>query len=242
MSASPVNYRELTHGVSARLAELRNSTPEVMKAFNELGRAATKDGALDGKTKELIALAIAGQLQVSDGQLQLSLTPQARDVLLTDKYDRIFYAVHETNGRLIDGIIQHTAPLNPGNSGGPLLDSAGRLIGVNTAIFSPSGASAGIGFAIPVDEVNRIVPRLIRDGRMVRPALGITAGVMVSWRVEDRPREFFSFMMFLAASVVGVFASLDLFQLFFFFKINKETKCIYCNNIMFISKMFKFFR
>lgn len=59
MSASPVNYRELTHGVSARLAELRNSTPEVMKAFNELGRAATKDGALDGKTKELIAIALS---------------------------------------------------------------------------------------------------------------------------------------------------------------------------------------
>ena len=59
--------------------------------------------------------------------------------------------------------------------GGPLLDSAGRLIGVNTAIFSPSGASAGIGFAIPVDEVNRIVPRLIRDGKFIRPALGIQA-------------------------------------------------------------------
>ena len=57
-----------------------------------------------------------------------------------------------------------------------LLDSAGRLIGVNTQIASPSGASAGIGFAIPVDEVNRIVPRLIRDGRFVRPALGVTAG------------------------------------------------------------------
>jgi len=56
-----------------------------------------------------------------------------------------------------------------------LLDSAGRLIGVNTAIFSPSGAFAGIGFAIPVDEVNRIVPRLIRDGKVVRPALGIQA-------------------------------------------------------------------
>jgi S1-C subfamily serine protease len=74
----------------------------------------------------------------------------------------------------IKGAIQTDAAINPGNSGGPLLDSAGRLIGVNTAIYSPSGASAGIGFAIPVDEVNRIVPRLIRDGRMVRPALGVS--------------------------------------------------------------------
>ncbi len=72
-------------------------------------------------------------------------------------------------------MIQTDAAINPGNSGGPLLDSAGRLIGVNTQIASPSGASAGIGFAIPADEVNRIVPRLIRDGRFVRPAIGVTA-------------------------------------------------------------------
>ncbi|MDE1948336.1 MAG: trypsin-like peptidase domain-containing protein, partial [Burkholderiales bacterium] len=80
------------------------------------------------------------------------------------------------NQRTIRGVIQTDAAINPGNSGGPLLDSAGRLIGVNTQIASPSGASAGIGFAIPVDEVNRIVPRLIRDGRFVRPSLGISAG------------------------------------------------------------------
>jgi S1-C subfamily serine protease len=77
------------------------------------------------------------------------------------------------NQRTIRGVIQTDAAINPGNSGGPLLDSAGRLIGVNTAIFSPSGASAGIGFAIPVDEVNRVVPRLIKEGKYTRPALGI---------------------------------------------------------------------
>ncbi len=80
------------------------------------------------------------------------------------------------NNRTLRGVIQTDAAINPGNSGGPLLDSAGRLIGVNTQIASTSGASAGIGFAIPVDEVNRIVPRLIRDGRFVRPAIGVTAG------------------------------------------------------------------
>ncbi|MDP3085341.1 MAG: trypsin-like peptidase domain-containing protein, partial [Rubrivivax sp.] len=85
-------------------------------------------------------------------------------------------AIDSVNQRSIRGVIQTDAAINPGNSGGPLLDSAGRLIGVNTAIYSPSGASAGIGFAIPVDEVNRIVPRLIRDGRFLRPALGVTAG------------------------------------------------------------------
>ena len=83
--------------------------------------------------------------------------------------------IQSVNQRTIRGVIQTDAAINPGNSGGPLLDSAGRLIGVNTAIFSPSGASAGIGFAIPVDEVNRIVPRLIRDGKITRPAFGIQA-------------------------------------------------------------------
>ncbi|MCX8116031.1 MAG: trypsin-like peptidase domain-containing protein [Burkholderiaceae bacterium] len=76
-------------------------------------------------------------------------------------------------GAIIEHLIQTDAAINPGNSGGPLLDSAGRLIGINTAIFSPSGASAGIGFAVPVDTVNRVVPQLIRTGRYVRPALGI---------------------------------------------------------------------
>jgi len=66
------------------------------------------------------------------------------------------------SGRPIEDVIQTDAAINPGNSGGPLLDSAGRLIGINTQIASPSGASAGIGFAIPVDTVNRIVPDLIR--------------------------------------------------------------------------------
>jgi S1-C subfamily serine protease len=81
--------------------------------------------------------------------------------------------IESFNNRTIRGVVQTDAAINPGNSGGPLLDSAGRLIGVNTQIASPSGASAGIGFAIPVDEVNRVVPRLIRDGRITRPALGI---------------------------------------------------------------------
>jgi S1-C subfamily serine protease len=77
------------------------------------------------------------------------------------------------SGVAIEHLIQTDAAINPGNSGGPLLDSAGRLIGINTAIYSPSGASAGIGFAVPVDTVNRVVPQLIRQGKYIRPALGI---------------------------------------------------------------------
>lgn len=77
-------------------------------------------------------------------------------------------------GRPITNVIQTDAAINPGNSGGPLLDSSGRLIGMNTAIYSPSGASAGIGFAIPIDTVKYIVETLIADGRVVRPVLGIS--------------------------------------------------------------------
>ena len=73
----------------------------------------------------------------------------------------------------IRDVIQTDAAINPGNSGGPLLDSAGRLIGVNTAIYSPSGSYAGIGFAIPVDTVNWVVPQLIAFGRLQRPSLGL---------------------------------------------------------------------
>jgi S1-C subfamily serine protease len=76
--------------------------------------------------------------------------------------------IESVTRRPIRDVIQTDAAINPGNSGGPLLDSAGRLIGVNTAIYSPSGTSAGIGFAIPVDEVFRIVPQLIQHGKVVR--------------------------------------------------------------------------
>lgn len=76
-------------------------------------------------------------------------------------------------GREISEVIQTDAAINPGNSGGPLLDSAGRVIGVNTAIFSPSGANAGVGFAIPIDTVARVAPQLIRDGRAATPGIGV---------------------------------------------------------------------
>ena len=73
----------------------------------------------------------------------------------------------------ISDVIQTDAAINPGNSGGPLLDSHGRLIGVNTAIVSPSGTYAGIGFAIPVDTVNWVTPELIANGRIIRPGLAV---------------------------------------------------------------------
>ncbi len=81
--------------------------------------------------------------------------------------------IQAINGRVIRDVIQTDAAINPGNSGGPLLDSAGLLIGINTAIYSPTGTSAGIGFAVPADILNRIVPQLIRNGKVVRAGFGI---------------------------------------------------------------------
>jgi S1-C subfamily serine protease len=91
----------------------------------------------------------------------------------------------DENGATIEHLIQTDAAINPGNSGGPLLDSAGRLIGINTAIYSPSGASAGIGFAVPVDTVNRVVPELIRHGKYIRPALGIEVDEDLNQRLSE---------------------------------------------------------
>jgi len=92
------------------------------------------------------------------------------------------------SGANIEHLIQTDAAINPGNSGGPLLDSAGRLVGINTAIFSPSGTSAGIGFAVPVDTVNRVVPQLIRAGRYIRPTLGIEIDEAINQRLVSMLR------------------------------------------------------
>lgn len=79
-----------------------------------------------------------------------------------------------TNGKLMKDIIQTDAAINPGNSGGPLLNNDGQMVGMNTAIFSPDGASVGIGFAVPVDTINEVVPELIKNGFISRPWLGFS--------------------------------------------------------------------
>jgi len=95
-------------------------------------------------------------------------------------------SITDDDGASIDHLIQTDAAINPGNSGGPLLDSAGRLIGINTAIYSPSGAYAGIGFAVPVDTVNEIVPQLIAEGRYIRPSLGISVDANINRLVREQ--------------------------------------------------------
>ncbi|NJR41607.1 MAG: trypsin-like serine protease [Akkermansiaceae bacterium] len=91
-------------------------------------------------------------------------------------------------GSTISGGIQTDAAINPGNSGGPLLDSRGRVIGVNTAIFTNTGTSAGVGFAIPIDSVARVVPQLIKDGQVTTPTLGVafaSPAIAASLKVSD---------------------------------------------------------
>ncbi|MEM1165520.1 MAG: trypsin-like peptidase domain-containing protein [Planctomycetota bacterium] len=90
-------------------------------------------------------------------------------------------------GPEIDGVVQTDAAINPGNSGGPLLDSAGRLIGITTAIRSPTGSSAGIGFAVPVDTAQLIVPQLVTHGRVTRPTLGVRLATLRPRTRTERP-------------------------------------------------------
>jgi S1-C subfamily serine protease len=120
-----------------------------------------------------IPLGESGGLRVGQSVLAIG-NPFGLDwTLTTGVVSALDRAIPGAGGVSIEGLIQTDAAINPGNSGGPLIDSAGRLIGVNTAIYSPSGSSAGIGFAVPVDTVNRVVPQLIRSGTYRPPLLGI---------------------------------------------------------------------
>jgi|RhiMetdeSRZDD1v2_1073273.scaffolds.fasta_scaffold509846_2 S1-C subfamily serine protease len=143
-----------------------------------VGVAPDKDLAvlrIDAPANRLRPLPIGTSKDLQVGQSVYAIgNPFGLDqTLTTGVISALNREIESVTRRPIQGVIQSDAAINPGNSGGPLLDSAGRLIGVNTAIYSPSGASVGIGFAIPVDTVNRIVPELIRSGKIIRPGLGI---------------------------------------------------------------------
>ena len=171
------NYHVIQDAAGARvtLSDQSSYKAELVGAFPDRDLAVLKIVAPAGKLKPL-PVGSSRDLQVGQQVYAIGNPFGLDQTLTTGIVSALNREIESVTRRLIRGAIQTDAAINPGNSGGPLLDSAGRLIGVNTAIFSPSGASAGIGFAIPVDEVNRIVPRLIRDGRMVRPALGVTGG------------------------------------------------------------------
>ncbi len=143
-----------------------------------VGAAPDKDLAvlhIDAPKDKLVPIRIGNSTDLQVGQMAYAIgNPFGLDLTLTTGViSALGREIQSVTKRTIKNVIQTDAAINPGNSGGPLLDSAGRLIGVNTAIYSPSGSSAGIGFAIPVDEVNRVVPQLIKNGKVERPGLGV---------------------------------------------------------------------
>ena len=119
-----------------------------------------------------IPLGTSADLQVGQSVMAIGNPFGLDQTLTTGVVSALGREIQSATRRRISGVIQTDAAINPGNSGGPLLDSAGRLIAINTAIQSTSGSSAGIGFAVPVDTVNRIVPQLIAKGRSARVDLG----------------------------------------------------------------------
>jgi len=170
------NFHVIQGGSGARVTLHDQSTwrAALVGAFPDRDLAVLRIDAPKEKLKP-IAIGTSRDLQVGQKVYAIGNPFGLDQTLTTGIISALNREIESLTQRTIHGVIQTDAAINPGNSGGPLLDSAGRLIGVNTAIFSPSGAFAGIGFAIPVDEVNRIVPRLIRDGKFIRPALGIQA-------------------------------------------------------------------
>jgi S1-C subfamily serine protease len=143
-----------------------------------VGTAPDKDIAvlrITAPPQKLLPLPIGKSADLLVGQKVLAIgNPFGLDqTLTTGVISGLGREIKSVTQRSIFDVIQTDASINPGNSGGPLLDSSGRLIGINTAIYSPSGANAGIGFAVPVDAVNAIVPQLIKHGKLTRPGLGI---------------------------------------------------------------------
>ncbi len=142
----------------------------------EIGRAPDRDVAvlrINAPAGRLQPLLIGTSKDLEVGQKVFAIgNPFGLDqTLTTGIISGLGRQIKSRTGRVIDNVIQTDAAINPGNSGGPILDSRGRLIGMNTAIYSPSGASAGIGFAIPVDTLQRVVPEILRHGRVLRPTL-----------------------------------------------------------------------
>jgi len=148
-----------------------------------IGAAPDKDIAVlkvDAPAGRLSPLVVGRSADLVVGQRVLAVgNPFGFDhTLTTGVVSGLGRELSSPSGRRIRDVIQTDAAINPGNSGGPLLDSSGRLIGINSAIYSPNGASAGISFAVPIDTVSRLVPQLIRYGRIKQP--GIAGASLVS--------------------------------------------------------------
>jgi len=150
-------------------AKVRGVDPDKDVAVLTLVRPDTKENP----TLRPLSLGTSQSLRVGQTAMAIGNPFGLDHTLTTGVVSGLGRQIISPGRRPIYNMIQTDAPINPGNSGGPLLDSMGRLIGMNTAIYSTSGASAGIGFAIPVDTLKAVVETIIKDGKVVRPALGI---------------------------------------------------------------------
>ena len=176
------NYHVIKQGNSAQVAlnDDQKSLDQAQKVFDAqlIGVAPNRDLAvlkINTHSSPIRALPLGQSQHLQVGQSVLAIgNPFGFDqTLTTGIISGLGREIQSVTKRTIKGVIQTDAAINPGNSGGPLLDSQGRVIGINTAIYSPSGTYAGIGFAVPIDTVKRIVPQLIKYGREIRPSLGL---------------------------------------------------------------------
>lgn len=157
-----------------------------------VGLAPDKDLAvlkIDAPQKQLHPLPQGNSDELEVGRKVLAIgNPFGLDTTLTvGVVSALGREIQAPNQRTIRNVIQTDAAINPGNSGGPLVNSDGELIGVNAAIYSPNGASVGIGFAIPVNTVTRIVPDLIQYGRLMRPVLGVEIAPLAWAKANNIP-------------------------------------------------------
>jgi len=180
------NYHviEGASGAQVQLADGRQFNATLVGASPQHDLAVLKIGGVGFKAPGRVPIGTSADLQVGQNIFAIG-NPFGLDWTLTkgivSALDR---SLPNENGPDIRHLIQTDAAINPGNSGGPLLDSAGRLIGINTAIYSPSGASAGISFAVPVDTVMRVVPQLIANGRYAQPVLGVESDEELNERLK----------------------------------------------------------
>jgi len=168
------NYHVLQKAQRARVTLIDNSTWEA----RPVGAEPDKDLAvlkIDAPSRLLKPITVGNSADLQVGQKVFAIgNPFGLDqTLTTGVISALGREIASVTNQPIQDVIQTDAAINPGNSGGPLLDSTGRLIGVTTGIHGSSTTYAGIGFAVPVDAVNQIVPQLIRSGRVDRPGLGV---------------------------------------------------------------------
>ncbi len=196
------NFHVINHGneFSVTLSDRTSWNAKV------IGAAPDKDLAvlrIEAPAASLVPLTLGRSDDLAVGQRVLAVgNPFGLDhSLTTGVVSALGRELGSPSGRTIHDVIQTDAAINPGNSGGPLLSSSGKLIGVNSAIYSPSGASAGVGFAVPVDTVRRLVPQLIEHGKPIEPDIGVVwlsdsvavrlglAGAVIYEVAQDSPAE-----------------------------------------------------